>query len=478
MAVALRGQVKVDQEGYEDIDDFWSKAEILNNSSLHPDQPTIDIDSYSISEEEGEDEEILDADESFLPLEDSIDSRRLSSSSKTPITASSSSLLDKESRTSSEKQVSTRKPSSRVATSSKKTSNSNRSTPSVEISEVRHSLISAPPSATPLLNDEPSLHIEDYAPDATSPISIEISQPIKSRKTSTSRKKNDSRRVSFGKDTMEEISPKKNLPKKIPSKKEKKKTMTPNSYAAIMKTPKSNEFTRGHVYTDQTFVHSATTDRDDTDEEPDESGFTETTYLAALRNRDVELDEEEEETGRRSNRVTKGRRFAYWKNERPVYERGQLIGILAAEPTPRKRKHLVKKRAQRSILSDEENSDEFVEPSRKVKKPRRLQLPSDVSFIAREKGAILSTWDEMAEESREKEVVCLNESLMPQPLPVLGQRRAGKESLVGLAAQSFSTGESSSPLMSGWISGHIDLPPGAIKGNNSCCDFTFDLGHE
>ena len=73
----------------------------------------------------------------------------------------------------------------------------------------------------------------------------------------------------------------------------------------------------------------------------------------------------------------------------------------------------------------------------------------------------------MAEEPRQKEVVCLRETLMPQPLPVLGPRRADKESLVGLAAQSFSTMESSSPLMSGWISGHVDLPPGAIKGTSS-----------
>ena len=470
MAVALRGPVKVDQDGFEDIDDFWSKAEVLSSATLLSAQPLVDDhDSYSISEDD-EEEVIIDNDEASLPLEDSVISKRHSSIRKTPVVESSSPLLEKESRRSTGNQVSIRKiPSSAVASSKK---NSARNTSAMENSELRHSLLSVPPSDIPLRHEEPSFHMEDYANDATSPISIEISQPIQSLKSPARKKKTDSRRVSFGKDTKnEDVYEKKAVSKKSQPKKNKKRSMTPNSYAAIMKTPKSSDFTRGHTYTDETFVHPATTDRDDTDEEPDASGFTETTYLEAIRNRDVGLEDEEEgeEAGRRSNRVTKGRRFEFWKNERPVYERGQLIGILAAEPTPRKRRHVLKKKAQRLILSDDEQSnDELMEP-RKIKKPRRLQLPSNVTFIPREKGAILSTWDEMAEEPREKEVVCLSETLMPQPLPVLGMRRAGKESLVGLAAQSFSTSESSAPLMSGWISGHIDLPPGAIKGSHLPC---------
>jgi hypothetical protein len=41
---------------------------------------------------------------------------------------------------------------------------------------------------------------------------------------------------------------------------------------------------------------------------------------------------------RRSRRVTKGQRFQFWKNERPVYQQGRIIGLLTAEPTPHKPK--------------------------------------------------------------------------------------------------------------------------------------------
>lgn len=40
---------------------------------------------------------------------------------------------------------------------------------------------------------------------------------------------------------------------------------------------------------------------------------------------------------RRSRRVTKGRRFAYWKGERPVYDGGTIVDIASAAVTPAKR---------------------------------------------------------------------------------------------------------------------------------------------
>jgi hypothetical protein len=63
------------------------------------------------------------------------------------------------------------------------------------------------------------------------------------------------------------------------------------------------------------------------------------------RDDDDEEDEREEGTGgvRRSRRQTKGKRFQFWKNERPVYVKGKMMGLLVTNPTPAKpkRKHRV-----------------------------------------------------------------------------------------------------------------------------------------
>lgn len=440
MAVALKGSVKVDEFGFEDIDDFWAKAELLTSSSTADVETAVhDTDTYSISEEEEDLEE-----EETLPLEDS-----LQSSHKTP--RSSLSTIQHENGSHSFITERSLQNTDISLKSSKRKTSALHSLLEGSLDDNQR-LVSAPLTVQSTYDDE------TLQQDTPTPIPIEISL-LPSRKKSSGRM-NESRRVSFGEGTKESGS-KKRLLKGVPKKQKTKKSMTPKSYASLMKTPNSNEFTRGHRISDESFVHSATTDHDDTDGEPDESGFTETSYLDAIRQKDVHLDDED--AGRRSSRVTKGRRFAFWKNERPVYEGGQLVGILAAEPTPRRRPNGKRRRPYRELDSDEDHSDEHMEIN-KIKRNRRLQLPSDVVFLPREKGAILSSWDENAEEPRDKEVVCLRETLMPQPLPVLGIRKPGKEALVGLAAQSFSTAESSSPPMSGWISGHIDLPPGAIKG--------------
>lgn len=54
---------------------------------------------------------------------------------------------------------------------------------------------------------------------------------------------------------------------------------------------------------------------------------------------------------RRSRRATKGKRFAFWKNERPLYQEGTLVGLIEAQPTPQKKSSKNGKRSQTSNRS-------------------------------------------------------------------------------------------------------------------------------
>lgn len=68
---------------------------------------------------------------------------------------------------------------------------------------------------------------------------------------------------------------------------------------------------------------------------------------------DSDNDEDDYENNghlRRSKRATKGRRFAFWKGERPLYEQGTMVGILHSAPTP------VKKKRNASTANKTENN--------------------------------------------------------------------------------------------------------------------------
>jgi centromere protein C len=194
--------------------------------------------------------------------------------------------------------------------------------------------------------------------------------------------------------------------------------------------------------------------------------------LASVRRRGyVQEEEEEPEDGatRRSGRVTKGKRFAFWKNERPVYNGGQLVGILAAEPTPAKRK-LKRRRQKQWSSSEDDDEEEKLEMSRgkskssRVKPPAKVTLPQDVTYIPPNQFDKMSVWDESKEAAVATQIICQYESLLPATkLPISGLRKPG-HNVVGSAMQSFNIAEDPIGRMCGWISGFLELPPGGIKG--------------
>ena len=89
-------------------------------------------------------------------------------------------------------------------------------------------------------------------------------------------------------------------------------------------------------------------------------------------------------------------------------------------------------------------------------------LPAGVPFLSREVGDELSVWDDPSDSAKTIKMICHGESLQPaSALPITAQRPAGKDK-VGFAAQSFNIPEIPG-VMSGWISGFVELPAGAIK---------------
>ena len=89
-------------------------------------------------------------------------------------------------------------------------------------------------------------------------------------------------------------------------------------------------------------------------------------------------------------------------------------------------------------------------------------LPAGVPFLSREVGDELSVWDDPSDSAKTIKMICHGESLQPaSALPITAQRPMGKDK-VGFAAQSFNIPEIPG-VMSGWISGFVELPAGAIK---------------
>ena len=49
----------------------------------------------------------------------------------------------------------------------------------------------------------------------------------------------------------------------------------------------------------------------------------------------MDSDDDDDEGGmRRSRRATKGKKMAWWKGERAIYNKGTMVGLLTAVPTP------------------------------------------------------------------------------------------------------------------------------------------------
>ena len=77
--------------------------------------------------------------------------------------------------------------------------------------------------------------------------------------------------------------------------------------------------------------------------------------FAAHEDDDEEEDNSEDRNVRRSRRRTKGQRFQFWKNERPVYNQGEIIGFMTANATPLKPKKAAVNRPQKRYSNQMED---------------------------------------------------------------------------------------------------------------------------
>lgn len=303
-------------------------------------------------------------------------------------------------------------------------------------------------------------------PDTPAPASSDK----KSRAGSTSA----GRRVSFGKDTKPAVSKAKAAASL--SKSSSSSSSTPDNKRMSIGTPGSNEFTRGRALPDDSYVEEEE-EEEDTDGE-DQSGFTDSSFMSEVRKKkasssyidDPSLDGDEDDGEvRRSRRATKGMKFAFWKGERAVYDHGKIVGMLKANPTPAKsKKRPAGGEARKGILKLRYDDGAEQEEAPVV-------LPRGVRFMDRQLADELQVWDDETEDSKRMRVVSFKESLYPpSALPITAARPPGKNK-VGFAAQSFNVPEAPG-LMSGWITGFVELPAGAIKdaeGVGECAQVFF-----
>ena len=88
-------------------------------------------------------------------------------------------------------------------------------------------------------------------------------------------------------------------------------------------------------------------------------------------------------------------------------------------------------------------------------------LPKQNTYINRKEINELAVWDDPNDSSTKAKIVSFVETLKPAELPITEERPTNKLR-VGYAAQSFNVAENPG-VMSGWISGFVELPPGSIK---------------
>ena len=89
-------------------------------------------------------------------------------------------------------------------------------------------------------------------------------------------------------------------------------------------------------------------------------------------------------------------------------------------------------------------------------------VSAGLTFLSRNVGDELSVWDDPSDSTKTVKMICHGESLQPvSALPITAHRPTGNDK-VGYAAQSFNIHEIPG-VMSGWISGFVELPAGAIK---------------
>ncbi len=262
---------------------------------------------------------------------------------------------------------------------------------------------------------------------------------------------------------------------------------TSRSTKSDISTPGSNDFPRGRQMLDETYDNSDEEALDRTDgvdsdsgEEKDSSGYAhdslhdDDSYASFLGNKRKSHfpDEDDAYQGtRRSRRATKGQKFAFWKGERPIYDGGRMVGLLTANPTPKKMIGKLMKNGMskvgKRLMTD---SDDDAESAYVTKQDAPIVLPIDVHYLSRDEGDNLLVWDGTTQKTQVMKIVSHKDKFNSTALPITGPRPPGKTG-VARAAQHFYipqiTGKSS-----GWISGSVELPPGAIKDAEGVGDVT------
>lgn len=443
-------EVKKDAAGFEDVDAFWDAADTNtnnttiksysssnNNDTITTVDETLNYDtSDSISIEEEEEEDSNDNDDNDDDEEEEEDDKNTTNNKSNRRASSLSSSLPIEDTPSL---VSSR--------------GGRRSSP---FSSNESPFISSSPKVS--MDDDNNdfgydgQDYDDYEP-------METTTPA-SRSSKKAPASSGGRRVSFGDGTKVGTSSTKH---RTPGSVRSSAATTPDANQSMISTPGSNEFTRGRVLKDDTYIEDDNEDDEEQDEDTDSEGDTsaDKSFLSEIKKRKNQIendqeedDDEDDESGgrRRSKRATKGQKFAFWKNERPVYNQGELVGRIAANPTPKK----PKKKEERVKIQKLKNLSENEE----IEMP--LVLPKGVKYIDRDGGDELSVWDDESDAAKQTRCVCYRETLEPaSALPITAVRPKGKDG-VAYAAQSFNVAENPG-IMSGWISGFVELPPGSIK---------------
>lgn len=206
---------------------------------------------------------------------------------------------------------------------------------------------------------------------------------------------------------------------------------------------------------------------------------------------DYDDDEEADHLGlRRSRRATKGRRFAFWKGERPIYQEGTVVGVVEVEPTPKKKSKGLLKRSsnaqqprdnkrKRSSKTEEtegesENEEEDDEGTLRLVSKRkkaktstaddasdveelpRIILPKQYNYLPAAKTDAFQVYDNLYEQITKESVVCSRAALPPpQPLPCPDNRPSGNKR-VGAARHLFHVAERPGS-MPGWFAGKLFL---------------------
>jgi len=202
-----------------------------------------------------------------------------------------------------------------------------------------------------------------------------------------------------------------------------------------------------------------------------------------------------EECGSRRSKRAKLAPLKYWKSERCLYgiddevaEAARMdipvvMNVARAPPTPDVRK----KRSRETVVGDMKGKPSS-KKSKKGKEKKGVEHDQESGRGDDEKkfssrmlprkykyktGDVASIWDESVRDEGETKIIAYCSRMTASDLPITVPRE-NKSDIVGRAAQAFNI-PSLSEDIPGFIAGHLELPPGAVKDEESVglCSQTF-----